>query len=71
VINTVMQRENETRRVVLDGRRTDDGTRCTLVAIRQLDGTWAHYPHGADQLGVRLSKESAVTLAREILAGAE
>lgn len=67
----VMQRENETKRVVLNGSRTDDGTLCTLVAIGKVDGSWEFYPHGAGQLGVRLSKEGAVKVAREILASAE
>lgn len=70
-MDTVMQRENEITRVVLDGRRTDDGDRCTLIVIRELGGTWAFYPHGMAQLGVRLGKEGAVTVARAILAGAE
>ena len=65
-----MQRENETRRVVLNGRRTDDGTRCTLIAIREYGGAWALYPHGAGKLGVRLGKEDAATLATEIQASA-
>ncbi|MGH3903044.1 MAG: hypothetical protein ACRDTE_02415 [Pseudonocardiaceae bacterium] len=67
-MDTVMQRENETSRVNLDGRRTDDGARCTLVAIRELGGSWALYPHGADKLGVRLHKEEAAKVARAILA---
>jgi hypothetical protein len=69
-MDTVMQRENETARVVLDGRRTDDGDRCTLVAIRELGGAWALYPHGANQLGVRLAQERATTMAQAILASA-
>jgi hypothetical protein len=70
-MNTVMQRENETSRIVLDGRRTDDGTRCKLVSIREPGGTWALYPHGANKLGVRLEKAEAIILARGILADAE
>lgn len=70
-MGTVMQRENETNRVVVDGRRTDDGDLCTLIAIRELGGAWALYPHGAGKLGVRLRKEDAVTVAQAILAGAE
>jgi len=70
-MDIVMQRENETRRVVLDGHRTDDGDRCTLVVIREVGGAWALYPHGAGKLGVRLGKENAATMARAILAGSE
>lgn len=70
-MDIVMQRENETDRVVLDGRRTDDGDRCKLVAIRELGGAWALYPHGAGKLGVRLRKEDAAIVARAILASVE
>lgn len=66
----VMQRENEAGRIVLDGRRTDDGTRCALVVIRERDGTYALYPHGAATLGVRLSPTDTTTTAR-FLTGAE
>lgn len=66
--DTVMQRENETSRVVLEGRRADDGDRCTVVVIRELGGIWAFYPHGANKLGVRLRKEEAASMARAILA---
>jgi hypothetical protein len=62
-----MQRENEAGRVVLEGRRADDGTRCTLVAIREINGTWALYPHGLTELGARLRKEDAATLGRAIV----
>jgi hypothetical protein len=65
-----MQRENERSRVVVDGKRTDDGDRCSLVVVHEVSGTWAVYPHGADQLGVRLSKAEAVKTAQTILDGA-
>jgi hypothetical protein len=67
-MNIVMQRDNERRRVVVDGRRTDDGTRCALVVIHERNGTWALYPHGADQLGVRIPGKDALTLGRLIAA---
>ncbi len=55
-----------------DGTRTDDGTRCTLLAVHETRRTEAIYPHGADQLGVRLPEAEAVRLARAILdAGGE
>ena len=62
--HVVMQRENERARVVLDGRRTDDGTRCTLIVIHEYGGTLALYPHGAGALGVRLSRADAAAVAR-------
>ena len=64
----VMQRANERSRVALDGRRTDDGNRCTLVAVCETDGTWALYTHGMAQLGVRIAKADAQTLAAAIQA---
>ena len=60
----VMQRENEISRVALDGKRTDDGARCTLVAVREHGGTWALYPHGAAKFGVRLSAADVAKAAR-------
>jgi hypothetical protein len=49
----MMQRDNELGRVVVDGRRTDDGDRCTLVAVHERSGgCWAFYPHGFGKFGV-------------------
>ncbi|MGH4023790.1 MAG: hypothetical protein ACRDRV_04310 [Pseudonocardiaceae bacterium] len=67
-MNIVMQRDNERRRVVVDGRRTDDGTRCALVVIHERNGNWALYPHGADQLGVRIPGKDVLALGRIIVA---
>ncbi len=65
----IMQRDNEISRVVVDGRRTDDGDRCTLVVIQErYGGTWALYPHGWGTFGVRLETSAAVKVARAILA---
>lgn len=66
---TVMQRDNERRRVVVDGRRTDDGARCSLVVIHEYSGGWAICPHGDGKLGVRVSGTDAATIATAILAG--
>ncbi|MGH3925062.1 MAG: hypothetical protein ACRDTT_19735 [Pseudonocardiaceae bacterium] len=33
--------------------------------------TWAIYPHGVGELGVRLEKANAVRVAQAILAGAQ
>jgi (2Fe-2S) ferredoxin len=64
-----MQREHERSRLTAEGKRTDDGDRCTLLVVCETGGTWAVYPHGADQLGVRLSGEQAERVARAILDG--
>lgn len=63
----VMQRENERSRLVVDGHRTDDGSRCSLVMVQEVTGTWAAYPHGVVGLGVRLSDGEAAKVARRIL----
>lgn len=65
---TVMQRENERSRTVVVGRRTDDGTQCSLLLVHEVGGAWALYPHGARQFGVRLSQEEAAKVAQAILA---
>lgn len=67
-MNVVMQRDNERRRVVVEGRRTDDGDRCALVVIHERSGGWALYPHGVAQLGVRVSGSDAAAVAAAILA---
>ncbi|MGH4017060.1 MAG: hypothetical protein ACRDSL_24665 [Pseudonocardiaceae bacterium] len=56
---TVMQWENERGPMVVSAKRTDNGSRCSLVLVRETGGSWAVYPHGAGQLGVRLSPEAA------------
>lgn len=63
----IMQLSNERRRMTAAGKRTDDGTACTLLAIAEIGGTWALYPHGADQLGVRLPADEVARIARTIL----
>ncbi|MCA1705638.1 MAG: hypothetical protein LC808_21215 [Actinobacteria bacterium] len=45
----VSQTENERKRLAVDGQRTDDRTRCTLLLVYETSGTWALYPHGADE----------------------
>lgn len=64
-----MQRENEVRRIVLEGRRTDDRARCSVVVVHEHGGTWVFYPHGVDHFGVRLSTADVTTMARAIQAG--
>ncbi len=65
-----MQRENERSRAVVIGKRSDDGTKCTLLAVRETNGHWCLYPHGVGTLGVRLPRAEAERLARVILADA-
>jgi hypothetical protein len=65
----IMQGQNERGRVVADGKRTDDGGRCELLAVHEVGGTWALYPHGWPKLGVRLPEDEAARLARAILDG--
>ncbi|HEX2301251.1 MAG TPA: hypothetical protein VHH34_22570, partial [Pseudonocardiaceae bacterium] len=66
-LGTVMQRENEISRVVLEGRRTDDGAVCSVVVVHELGGTWAIFPHGMSQFGVRLHTGEMATLAQAVL----
>ena len=65
---TIMQRDNERKRLAVDGKRTDDGRKCTLLAVCEIDGTWALYPHGTAQLGIRITKAEADKVAKAILA---
>ena len=62
-----MKRENEWSRMVATGKRTDDGTPCELLAVNEIGGAWALYPHGGTRLGVRLPRDEAQRLARAIL----
>lgn len=63
----VTQHQNELSRVVVVGRRTDDDDQCTLVAVREVGGTWAWYPHGWGKFGVRLANAEALKVAQAIL----
>jgi hypothetical protein len=62
-----MQRENERYRVAIEGLRTDDGSRCTFLAVHETSGAWALYPHGAAQFGVRLTGPAAAELVAAML----
>ena len=66
----IMQREHERGRVVADGKRTDDGARCELLAVHEVGGTWCLYPHGGGKFGVRLPKDEAARLGRALLGDA-
>jgi hypothetical protein len=65
---TIIQRENERDRLTVDGKRTDDGSKCTLLAVREIGDSWALYPHGSAQLGVRVAIAEAYKVAQAILA---
>jgi hypothetical protein len=65
-----MQRENERGRVVVDGKRTDDGDLCTLIVVHEVGGTWALYPHGWGKFGVRLPAAAAATVGEFLGRGA-
>ena len=38
-------REKEHSRVVVEGQRTDNAERCTVVVVHEVGGTWAWYPN--------------------------
>ena len=61
-----MQRAHEHSRLSVEGKRTDDGERCSLVVVCETVGTWAIYPHGVAQLGVRIPQPAAEKLAAAI-----
>lgn len=62
-----LQRENERWRLVVVGRRTDDNDQCSVLAVSEVGGTWALYPHGWGRFGVRLPRDEAERLARAML----
>ncbi|MGH3931947.1 MAG: hypothetical protein ACRDTF_18455 [Pseudonocardiaceae bacterium] len=66
-----MQRENERGRVVVEGRRTDDNTQCTVVVIHERTDQWGLYPHGFGKFGVRLPQAEALKMAQAILASTQ
>ena len=57
--------QRERGRLTAHGRRTDDGSRCTLLVIHELGGTWA--VHGLGAPGVRLSEADVGALCGWIL----
>jgi Zn-dependent alcohol dehydrogenase len=52
-------------RLVVSGRRTDDGSACTLLVIHEDSGTWAI--HGLGNQGVRMSAADMVALTETIV----
>jgi hypothetical protein len=67
----VMQLRGERERLVVTGRRSDDGNRCELLVVADVGGSYAFYPHGGTQFGVQLAREDTVIVARLILGPAE
>ena len=51
--------------MAMQGRSTDDGSRCTLLLVHELDGSWTF--HGLGAPGVTLSKADTVALVESIL----
>ena len=51
--------------VVVQGRSTEDASRCTVIVIHEQDGTWAI--HGLGNPGVRLPPADMAALADAIL----
>ncbi|MGH3974755.1 MAG: hypothetical protein ACRDS9_15705 [Pseudonocardiaceae bacterium] len=47
------------------GRRSDDGSMCTLLVVQESEGSWPF--HGLGAPGVRVSKSDATALARGIV----
>ncbi|MGH3928825.1 MAG: hypothetical protein ACRDTF_02460 [Pseudonocardiaceae bacterium] len=68
-MNTVVHSDYEQGRVVVPGKRTDDGDQCALVVVHEVGGDWLLYPHGWGKFGVRLAKADALTVAQAVLAG--
>lgn len=57
--------QRERGRVLAHGRTTDDGSRCTLIVIHELDRSWS--VHGLGAPGVKVPAADMVTLAEAIL----
>jgi hypothetical protein len=51
--------------LVVSGRRTDDGSQCTVIVIHEDSGTWAI--HGLGNQGVRVSAVDMVALGEAIV----
>ncbi|MGH3427631.1 MAG: hypothetical protein ACRDRI_18070 [Pseudonocardiaceae bacterium] len=50
---------------VASNTRTDDDIACTLLAIREADGTWMI--HTLDKVAVRLTEDDAIRMVSAIL----
>lgn len=56
-------------RLVVSGRRTDDGSACTLLVIHEDSGTWAI--HGLGNQGMRVSAADMAALGEAIVERAQ
>lgn len=61
--------ERERGRMAVQGRCSDDGSRCTLLLVHEHDGSWSF--HGLGARGVRVSQSDATVLAMGVLKVAE
>ena len=64
-ISDIQHQQRERGRVAVQGRCTDDGSKCTLLLVHELDGSWTF--HGLGAPGVTLSKADTVALVESIL----
>jgi hypothetical protein len=64
-VSETQHQPRERGRLATRGRRTDDGSMCTLLVIHELDSSWSF--HGLGAPGVKLSQADMVTLAEQIL----
>lgn len=64
-VSETQHQRTERGRLTAHGRRTDDGSRCTLLVIHELGGAWT--VHGLGAPGVRLSGADTVALWEWIL----
>ncbi len=65
----IPHQQRERGRLRASGKRTDDGSRTTLLIIHESDGAWTF--HGLGAPGVKLSKADMVALAESILKRAQ
>ncbi|MGH3935822.1 MAG: hypothetical protein ACRDS1_12735 [Pseudonocardiaceae bacterium] len=61
----IQHQQGERGRLRASGKRTDDGSRTTLLVIHEHDGAWTF--HGLGAPGVKLSKANTIALAESIL----
>ncbi|MDQ3762600.1 MAG: hypothetical protein M3460_13320 [Actinomycetota bacterium] len=64
-VSDIQHQRTERGRVAVRGRRTDDGSMCTLLLVHELDGAWTI--HGLGAPGVKLSQADMITLVESIL----
>ena len=70
VPETEQHRHRERDRLIVLGRRSDSGERCTLLVVNEADGSWSFHGLGASA-GVKLGQADTVALVELILARTE